>query len=66
VSKPTGRGGRRTLPYAFTEHGVAMISSVLNSESAVQMNIFNIRAFIKFREVLTHQQTLMTMSNKAL
>jgi ORF6N domain len=51
-----GRGGRRTLPYAFTEHGVAMISSVLNSDSAVQMNILIIRAFVKLRELLaTHK-----------
>src|SRR5215831_16064430 len=35
----TGRGGRRTIPYVFTEHGVAMLSSVLNSHRAVQMNI---------------------------
>ncbi len=41
----TGRGGRRTSPYAFTEHGVAMLSSVLNSDRAVQMNILIIRAF---------------------
>jgi hypothetical protein len=38
------------LPYAFTEHGVAMLSSVLNSPRAVQMNIFIIRAFVKLRE----------------
>src|SRR5262249_14024273 len=37
ISKPPGRGGRRTLPYAFTELGVAMLSSVLNSDRAVQM-----------------------------
>lgn len=43
-------------PYAFTEHGVAMLSSVLNSKQAVQMNILIIRAFIKIREVLaTHK-----------
>jgi ORF6N domain len=47
-----GRGGRRTLPYAFTEHGVAMLSSVLNSERAVQMNILIIRAFVKLRELV--------------
>jgi iron-sulfur cluster repair protein YtfE (RIC family) len=47
-----GRGGRRYLPYAFTEHGVAMLSSVLNSPRAVQMNIFIIRAFVKLREQL--------------
>jgi hypothetical protein len=52
----TGRGGRRTLPYAFTEHGVAMLSSVLNSQRAVQMNILIIRAFVKLRELLaTHK-----------
>jgi hypothetical protein len=38
------RGGRRYLPYAFTEHGVAMLSSVLNSERAIQVNILIIRA----------------------
>jgi hypothetical protein len=52
----TGRGGRQTPPYAFTEHGVAMLSSVLNSDRAVQMNILIIRAFIKMRELLaTHK-----------
>jgi len=39
-------GGRRYLPYAFTEHCVAMLSSVLNSERAVQLNILIIRAFV--------------------
>jgi len=43
-----GRGGRRTLPYAFTEHGVAMLASVLNSDRAAQMNIVIIRAFVNF------------------
>jgi hypothetical protein len=42
----TGRGGRRHAPYAFTEHGVVMLSSVLNSERAVQMNLLIIRAFV--------------------
>src|SRR5258708_24226461 len=41
----TGRGGRRTLPYAFTEQGVAMLSSVLNSERAIEVNIAIMRAF---------------------
>jgi hypothetical protein len=49
-------GGRRYMPYAFTEHGVAMLSSVLNSPRAVQMNILIIRAFVKLREMLaTHK-----------
>lgn len=49
-------GSRRYLPYALTEHGVAMLSSVLNSQRAVQMNILIIRAFVKLREMLaTHK-----------
>jgi len=53
----SNRGGRRYLPYAFTEHGVAMLSSVLSSQRAVQMNILIIRAFIKLREMLaTHKE----------
>ena len=48
-----GRGGRRYAPYAFTEQGVAMLSSVLNSPQAVQVNIAIMRAFVKLRETLT-------------
>lgn len=49
-------GGRRYLPYAFTEHGVAMLSSVLNSQRAIQMNILIIRAFVRLRQLLaTHR-----------
>jgi hypothetical protein len=47
-----GRGGRRTLPRAFTEHGAIMAASVLNSPRAVQMSVFVVRAFVKMREVL--------------
>src|SRR6266446_4152710 len=43
-------GGRRHLPYAFTEQGVAMLSSVLNSERAVKMNIVIMRAFVRLRK----------------
>lgn len=44
------------LPYAFTEQGVAMLSSVLNSERAIQVNILIMRAFTKLREILlTHK-----------
>ena len=50
-------GGRRYLPYAFTEHGVTMLSSVLRSKRAVQMNIVIVRAFVKLREILaTHKE----------
>jgi len=48
-----GRGGRRYLPYVFTEHGVAMLSAILKSERAVTMSIFIVRAFIKIRELLS-------------
>lgn len=58
TSKRVGRGGRRTLPYVFTEQGVAMLSSVLKSERAIQMNIAIIRAFVKFREVLLRDKEL--------
>jgi hypothetical protein len=56
MSKPTGRGGRRYLPYAFTEHGVAMLSSVLNSKRAIVVNIAIMRAFVRLRLFLaTHK-----------
>jgi hypothetical protein len=48
----TGRGGRQTPPYAFTELAVAMLSSVLNSERAVQINILIMRAFVRLRALL--------------
>lgn len=49
-------GGTRKLPYAFTENGVAMLSSVLNSKRAVQVNIQIMRTFTRFREMLlTHK-----------
>jgi hypothetical protein len=52
-----GRGGRRYLPYVFTEQGVAMLSSVLKSKRAVQVNILIMRAFVKLREVMaTHKE----------
>src|SRR6266511_4112648 len=47
-----GRGGRRYLPYAFTEQGVAMLSSVLRSSRAVQVNIEIMRAFVRLRQML--------------
>ncbi len=53
-----GRGGRRTLPYAFTEQGVAMLSTVLNSDRAIQVNIVIMRAFVKLREILTTHREL--------
>jgi len=52
ISKQNGKGGRRFLPYAFTEQGVAMLSSVLRSPRAVQVNIEIMRAFVRLRQLL--------------
>ena len=50
-------GARRSTPYAFTEQGVAMLSSILRSERAVRVNILIMRAFVKIREILsTHKE----------
>lgn len=55
-------GGRRKLPYVFTEHGVLMLSSVLNSKKAVSVNIQLVRIFIKMRELLlTHKDILLEL-----
>jgi hypothetical protein len=47
-----GRGGRRKLPWAFTEHGVAMLSSVLRSREAARVNVEIMRAFVRLRRLL--------------
>src|ERR1700686_3279938 len=47
-----GRGGRRSLPYAFTEHGAIMAATVLNSKEAVEMSVFVVRAFVRLRQML--------------
>jgi hypothetical protein len=47
----TGRGGRRCAPYVFTEQGVAMLSSVLRSKTAIAVNIEIVRAFVELRRV---------------
>jgi hypothetical protein len=57
-----GRGGRRYIPYAFTELGVAMLSSVLNSERAVLVNIAIMRAFVRLREMAaSHKDVLLRL-----
>ena len=53
-----GRGGRRKLPVAFTEHGAIMAANVLNSPRAVQMSVFVVRAFVKMREALAQNKEL--------
>jgi ORF6N domain len=55
-------GGRRVAPYAFTEHGVLMLSSVLNSEKAISVNIQIMRIYTKMREMLmTNQEILLKL-----
>lgn len=55
----SSRGGRRYLPYAFTEQGVAMLSSVLRSNRAVRVNIEVMRAFARLRHVMTSHADLV-------
>jgi len=58
ISKVTGRGGRRYLPFVFTEQGVAMLSSVLRSRRAVQVNIEIMRVFVQLRQFLSANREL--------
>ena len=51
TSKPAAHGGRRHLPYVFTEHGAIMAASVLNSPRAVQVSIIVVRAFVRLRQM---------------
>ena len=53
-----GKGGRRYAPYAFTEHGVAMLASVLRSPRAVQVNIEIVRTFVRLRRILASHAEL--------
>jgi hypothetical protein len=58
TSNPAARMGIRRPPYAFTEHGVAMLSAVLNSGRAIHMSIVIVRAFVKLRELLANNKDL--------
>ena len=53
------RGGRRKLPYAFTENGAVMAANVLNSPAAVRMSIFVVRAFMRMRDILAGGSNIM-------
>lgn len=55
----TRRGGRRYLPYAFTEHGAIMAATILNSPWATEVSVYVVRAFIRLREVLASQEALV-------
>lgn len=54
-----GRGGRRTLPYAFTEHGALMAANLLNSPRAVAVSVYVIRAFVKMREDIAANNAIL-------
>lgn len=58
VTGSRGHGGRRTRPYAFTEQGVAMLSSVLKSPSAIAVNVEIMRAFVRLRSMLAAHSEL--------
>ena len=59
-----GRGGRRTFPYVFTEHGVAMLSSILRSDRAVEINIEIVRTFVRLRRLIASHAGLAEKLNK--
>jgi len=54
-----GRGGRRYLPHAFTEHGAIMAATVLNSTRAIEMSVFVVRAFVQMRQALIANQHVL-------
>jgi hypothetical protein len=58
VISSAAHGGRRTRPYVFTEHGVAMLSSVLRSDRAVAVNIEIMRAFVEMRQIAANDKEL--------
>ena len=58
MSNPSAKMGLRRAPYAFTEQGVAMLSSVLNSQQAIDVNIEIMRAFVRLREMLASHKEL--------
>ncbi len=58
ATSKVGRGGRRYAPLAFTEQGVSMLSSVLNSERAIEVNILIMRVFVRARELMANYKNL--------
>jgi hypothetical protein len=63
ISNAPGRGGRRYAPYAFTEQGVAMLSTVLNSPRAIAVNIEIMRTFVRLRRILASNKELARRLN---
>ena len=61
--KPAGRGGRRYLPFAFTEHGAIMAATILNSPRATEVSVYVVRAFVGLREMLSgHKELALRLS----
>lgn len=58
ISKKSGRGGMRKMPYAFTKQGVAMLSGILNSDRAIAVNIQIMRTFTKLRHMISDNKDL--------
>lgn len=58
AKRKDGRGGRRSLPCAFTEHGAMQAANVLNSPRAIQAGVFIVRAFVKLRELVASHREL--------
>lgn len=58
VTSNKGRGGRRYLPFAFTEHGAVMLASVLNSPTAIEASLQVVRAFVRLRIILLENKDL--------
>jgi len=58
-----GRGGRRTPPFAFTEHGAVMVASILKTKRAAEVSVFVVRAFVRMRrELVAHRQIALKMT----
>jgi len=64
ISKPIGRGGTRKPPMVFTEQGVAMLSSVLKSDCAIDVNIAIMRAFVQMRKLITTHKKMIEKLTK--
>jgi len=59
VISNVGRGGRRSIPLAFTEHGALMAATILNSQKATEMSVYIVRAFVQLREMVsTHKELI--------
>ena len=64
IASSNKRGGTRYMPFAFTEQGVAMLSSVLNSESAIEINISIMRAFVGIRQIISSSSPLLELQQE--